>query len=222
MLDTIIHGVDVSYVQGEEVDWAAAKESEYVDFVFSRASYGANPANDDGTSFAYDHDRCKAVGLPFGAYHFWIATDDAGAQATTFLAAVDGRQGTLRPMIDVEEESLTGGGANMSLNEKISRLADFLARIRTAFGCTPIIYTNADTWDYSFSGSADFSGHPLWVASYGTPPGKPIMPQGWRDWTLHQYTGHGQIPGIGLGSNPIDCSILRPGLDFSALRQKSS
>jgi GH25 family lysozyme M1 (1,4-beta-N-acetylmuramidase) len=129
----VIYGVDVSYSQGLP-DWNAAVASGKVQFAFNRACYGTNPADDDGESFVHNHDALKALGVPVGAYQFYLFGQDGAAQAQHFLEAADGRWGTLFPVVDVEEES-ADHGAGGSLELRVANLAAYSAAIEKGLGC---------------------------------------------------------------------------------------
>lgn len=199
----MITGCDISYAQAR-VDYNQLHQSGKVAFLYHRVSYGTNPNDDDGVLFTTAHDQCKKLGIPFGCYMFWIAGQDGAQQAEHFLNAANGRYGNLAVMVDVEEGSgAVGWGLTGQAN--INNLAKTLQVIRQHCG-QPIIYTNADTWNSYFGGTDAFSGHRLWVASYGVPAGQPIMPNGWRNWAVHQYTSGAQLPGI---SGFVDLDVAR-------------
>ena len=198
----MIPGVDVSYVQ-RYPSWAAARGTGKVQFVYARATYGSNPADDDGPIFAFNHDQCKQRSIPFAPYTFWIAAQDPKTQADHFLSAIDGREGDAILMVDVEEGSGVEGWG--SIQHNIEVLGQYLDIITKAI-CQPLIYTNADTWNTFFGGTDAFSGHKLFVASYGTTPGNPVLPNGFTDWTIHQYTSGGIVPGI---PGFVDLDVLR-------------
>ena len=42
--------------------------------------------------------------------------------------------------------------------------------------------------------SSEWAQYDLWVASYGS--GNAVLPAGWTDWKIWQYTGNGHAPGI--------------------------
>lgn len=187
----MIYGIDISFAQGNP-DWDLAVKSPLVKFVFSRVCFGDNPVDDDGSIFNRNHDECKRLGIPFGAYCFFLSSEDPVAEAQHFLAQANGRYGQLRPMVDVEEQSGSAG----SVTENITRLAAFNSEIRRQLGCDPIIYTNADTWATRFAGSDAFAGHTLWVANYPREPGHFALPDGWRSAQMHQFSNAGVIPGF--------------------------
>ena len=199
----MIYGCDRSYAN-LPADWAAVKASGKIHFVYSRCCYGTNAADDDGQSFILDHDGCKANGIPFGAYFFWLMGQDGIAQADHFLSVASGRYGQLLPFVDVEEGSgVLGWGS--SVEERIANLSATLDQIQKHLA-EPMIYTNYDTWMTYFQGSDAFSGHRLFIANYPATPGQPSMPTGWDTWTLHQYSSApSDIPGI-TGNIDLDCT----------------
>ena len=195
----MIYGIDVSYAQGD-ISWPRVAKSDRVRFAYARACYGSDPAYDDGPVFIANHDGAKAADIPFGAYIFFLLGQDPVAQAKHFLAVIDGYEGTLRPMVDLEEDS----GSTGSASGNIAALASFNTHVKQKSGVDPIIYTNADTWDTMFGGTDAFSGHSLWVASFDLPAGQPVMPQGWSTWTIHQYSNKGSVQGI---SGDVDLDV---------------
>jgi lysozyme len=181
-------GIDVSWAQAG-IDWDKVKATGLVDFVYSRASNGIYSANDD-PNFRENHNRCKALAIPFGAFHFFHFDQDPSAQATHFLSRINGYTGELCPMVDVEEQSGTSA-------DNIGQLAIFAAKVDAAVGCRSIIYTNADTWNSRLNGTNAFAAHKLWVADWTYNPNRePVIPRGFADWTVFQWTNTGSINGI--------------------------
>ena len=120
------------------------------------------------------------------------------------LQAASGRYGTLLPVVDVEEESVAAGtGGNTA--DRIANLAAYSAAIEAGLGCKPIIYTNADTWATYFGDTDGFSGHVLWVASWGE-PGEYAMPGGFKAAQVQQYADDGSLPGFN-GAVDLDCLL---------------
>ncbi len=207
----MLHGIDVSYAQGNP-NWDELKATGIVDFAVARASYGTDPADDDGPIFQRNHDECKRVGIPFGAYHFFLFDQDGAAQADHFLEQINGRYGQIRPTIDIEEGSAVNGNGG-SLEDRIANVVKFNGRIQSVLKCQPIIYTNADTWATYFNGTDAFCGHTLWIASYGRQPGSPVLPSGFTTWAMHQYTSGLTLTGI---DGFVDADVLN-GNDLSAV-----
>jgi len=206
---TSLAGIDVSYAQGV-IDWDAVKSSSLASFVYARASYGSNPADDDGNIFRRNHDECKRLGIWFGAYHFFLFGQSGLTQANHFLQQINGRYGTVRAMVDVEE----GSGTGDSQAQMIANLSQFVAEAERTLGAPMIIYTNADTWNNKLGGSNAFRGHQLWVCNFtGDPSIAPAMPLGFDDWTLYQYADNGTIPVLdGPKSRAVDLDVLRGGI----------
>ena len=65
-------------------------------------------------------------------------------------------------------------------------------------------------WNSCTGNSTAFSGHPLWLASYGV--SDPALPSGWNNLTFWQYTSNGTISGIKGGT---DLDYLGPVLQVS-------
>jgi lysozyme len=208
----MILGIDTSFANyrpsGEvtDIDWEVAIGSKQFSFVYARVGQGSNPANLDGELFNTSHDQCKKAGMPFGCYYFFVASQDGNAQAATMLQAADGRYGTLRPMIDVEEASFQGAAA-IPTALRILNLANLRLAIAKAYNIPPtsvIIYTNSDTWA-NYMGSTDaFMGSQLWIANpTGDPTHIPSPIQGFNKFTLYQYSWTGQFPGM-MGDVDMD------------------
>lgn len=144
--------------------------------------------------YVHNHDGARDQKIPFGAYMFFLFGQDPIAQAKHFLECIDGRQGTLRPFVDVEE----GSGSTGSVQGNIEALAAFNAQIKTAFGKQPMIYTNADTWNTTMGGTDAFAGHDFILADFSSPQGKPYTPQGVKSVVVHQYSETGVLPGVSV------------------------
>jgi len=204
----MIYGVDTSYANGT-CNWDQAAKDERVRWVYSRACYGSNPADDDGATLIAAHDGCKRNGIPFSAYMFWLAWQPGVDQAANFLDAANGVFGSNSPIVDVEEGSgLYGWGA--SLEARIANLAACLNAIQAKLG-QPIIYTNRDTWETYFGGTDAFSGHRFISADYSSPAGSPVAIQGVKNIVAQQFSdGSGQLPiqGLSKPDNNVDRDVL--------------
>lgn len=208
----MILGIDTSFANyrpgGEvsDIDWDRAIASKQFSFVYGRVGQGAVAANLDGDLFNASHDACKKAKMPFGCYYFFVASQAGPAQADVMLPAADGRYGTLKPMIDVEEASFQSSGS-LSLLEKINNLAQLRLAIAKAYNIDKtdvLIYTNNDTWT-SYMGSTDaFRGSQLWQAEYHYDPHHVPSPiQGFNKFTIYQYSDRGDIPGM-MGDVDLD------------------
>jgi lysozyme len=188
MSSTRLSGIDVSKWQGE-VNWQAVKQAG-VAFAFVRASYGSSEVD---SRFAANWQGMKNVGLPRGAYHFFVTADDATAQANLFLRGVGSLEdGDLPPVLDVEAQS--GTGAHL-----VGSVQTWLDLVERELGRRPIIYTGPSFWNQNLTGG--FGSYPLWVAEYGVSSPKPV--NGWDGWTFWQYSESGAVEGV-AGNTDLD------------------
>ncbi|MEZ5313524.1 MAG: glycoside hydrolase family 25 protein [Thermoanaerobaculia bacterium] len=192
-------GIDVSHHSGA-IDWDVVAGHEFR-FVYLKATEGIDDADPMFEAFRGALDRIR---VPRGAYHFFVSEDDPDEQARFFLAQAKIGPGELVPVVDVET---IGHGTTGDLSRKLRRI---LERIEEEVGARPMIYTTARFWNAHFEPT--FGSYPLWVAEYGVD--EPELPAGWQEWTLWQYQGDAEIPGIEKGA---DRSRLRPGLELDSL-----
>jgi lysozyme len=189
----MINGIDVSDHQ-KKIDWVAVKGDANCQFVIAQATEGLTITND---TFKRNHDGCEAQGIPFGAYHFFYAKDDGKAQAEFFLNFIDGLEGKLLPMVDVEHDSLAGFHGTPA--DLIKRLKAFDTAVRASLpaGKLPLIYFGLDFWKTYLGGYDGFSGHPAWPAANNSDLTLDMSGTGWSTWTIWQWTSSGRIAGIG-------------------------
>lgn len=174
-------GIDVSKWQGT-VDWKSVQQAD-VAFAFIRATYGTSEVD---ASFDENWQAAKEAGVIRGAYHFFLAAEDAAEQAQFFIRTV-GSLGPddLPPVIDVE----SGSGVSSNFVEDIQT---WLTTVAQGLGRTPIIYTAPSYWNANVTGG--FGNYPLWVAEYGV--STPRAVNGWTDWTFWQYSSTGKVNGV--------------------------
>ncbi|HVY47416.1 MAG TPA: GH25 family lysozyme [Minicystis sp.] len=178
-----VEGVDVSEFQGS-INWSQVKAAGRV-FAFIRVSDGTGHLD---STFAHNWAAAKSAGVIRGAYQFFRASEDGTAQANVLLSHMGTLQaGDLPPVADVE---VSDGVGPSTLN---AQLAKWVARIKSATGKTPIIYTSPGLWP-SLSGSSSFKGETMWVANWG--PSCPGLPSPWTSWKFWQYSDSGHVSGI--------------------------
>ncbi|MCZ7686176.1 MAG: GH25 family lysozyme [Sandaracinaceae bacterium] len=90
------------------------------------------------------------------------------------------------PVVDVEA---TDGQSSATI---VARLGQWLDRVETATGRTPIIYTGYYFWRDNVG--ADFSSYPLWIANYSATC--PDVPDPWTRWEFFQTSSTGRVAGI--------------------------
>jgi len=91
------------------------------------------------------------------------------------------------PTLDLEDEA----AAAVGMDGVVQAVSAWLAVVEAACGRRCILYTGK-YWANSYL-SDDFSGHPLWLASYNP---EPHMPTGWQTWAIWQYSETGTVPGV--------------------------
>lgn len=193
-------GIDVSHYSGA-VDWERVRDAGFA-FAYVKATEGV----DDGDpAFAAHWRRLGELGIPRGAYHFYVTEDDPEEQARFFLATVEPRPGDLVPAVDVET---LGHGTQPGLD---ARLRTFLETIERAIGVRPVVYTSPKFWDAHLTDA--FGEHHLWIADYGVD--EPALPRGWQRWSLWQWSDSHAVPGV---EKDADLSRLHPELTLEALR----
>lgn len=141
-------------------------------------------------------DEAVAQGRPVGVYHYVGGGDggtaaDAAAEADRFLAAVRATGYFNRVMwcIDWEKDDNSAWG-----NE--AYLSIIIDRVQRATGKPVMLYASSGSFPW---GLATQYGCGTWAAQYADsgPTGWDRDP--WKDgsWTaqMHQYTGHGRVPG---------------------------
>lgn len=179
-----IHGIDVSKYQ-ERINWEAVQDMEVEDvrigFAFIKATEGLG--NTDAC-FRRNWEKAGELGLPRGAYHFFLAPKNGADQAENFIKRVELMRGDLPPVLDVEQ---TYGVGPERLRTEVKA---FLDRVETHYGVTPIIYTNVDFYNRYLKDY--FDSYPLWVAHYL----RKDRPRIARSWAFWQYSESGHINGI--------------------------
>ncbi len=179
-------GIDVSLWQ-KDLDWAALQKAG-VNFAFTKATQGSTIVD---PCFAKNWPAIKAAGIVRGAYHFYQGAVDPLKQAAFFVQTAQPEKGDLPLVLDVEN---SGGLAPTALATSI---LSCLQEIERLSGVRPIIYTGPNFWNTSVatpSAPAWTADYLLWIANYTSAP-KPLIPKGWTDWTLWQYTEQGRLNG---------------------------
>lgn len=147
-----VQGIDISTYQTVN-DWNAVAASEK--FVIIKASQGTT--GKDG-KFASHRAGARGTNLKIGYYHYLTFNVDGTAQAQNFLDVVGKIEpDELPPMLDVEDNT---NGANHTPAQNLKVVLDWLAKVKSATGRTPMIYTGLGFW-----GGPNF-GNPPELADY--------------------------------------------------------
>ncbi|WP_264686973.1 glycoside hydrolase family 25 protein [Wolbachia endosymbiont (group B) of Rhopobota naevana] len=128
-------------------------------------------------------ERRKAAeeeGLLWGSYHFGVG-ENRRDQANHFLETVGETKNTI-VVLDIEKNQ---GGKNIEPKQA----EDFVERILEATDHLPLIYGSANFLkDFA---TPILTKCPLWIARWGE---KSVLPKGWNDWILWQYTDGNEGP----------------------------
>lgn len=183
-------GIDLSHWQGD-VNWHAVKGDGY-EFAIIKATEGTTWID---PVFGENVRAAAAAGLETIAYHYFRNEANPVSQATHFYRTVSNALGyEAKYAIDLEDMSY-----KLPVLDLRNRVHSFLDMVRVMTGAKPIIYTGAWWWNdwMVIDGQAPTwaKGHPLWVASYNNI--QPVLPIGWNDWYIWQYSNEGRVQGIG-------------------------
>ncbi len=149
------------------------------------------------TQFTTDCDN-----LPLGDYHY-LTSANSQAQADWYMAHTRSNKINFRRVVDVEVDGLDS-----------ALIRNFVIAVKNGLALPeyPDIYTSAYKW------SLVKEGHKPWlaancrliVAHYGVDA--PLMPTGWTDYLMHQYTDSGDGHLYGCASAEVDLNRARKSL----------
>lgn len=182
-----IHGIDISKYQGD-VDWLTVRRSG-VSFAFIKATEGGDHLDE---KFMENWRGAARGGVPRGAYHFYYFCRTAEEQAKWFIQNVPRDRTALPPVLDIEwnHQSRTCPG-KPAPNHIRNEMTRFIQIITAHYGRRPLIYTTVDF--YADNQIGRVQGADFWLRSVADHPSVTYPRQ---RWTLWQYTGTGNVPGI--------------------------
>ncbi len=184
--------IDVSEHQGN-IDWNKVKNAGIAGAMI-RSGYGVKNPNQIDKQFHNNLAGCKAVGMPYGFYHYSYAMNaaEAESEADFCLEIIAGSNPQFPVAFDMEESRQAALGKSVCADIAIA----FCNKIRAA-GYRPMLYTNLN-WSRNYIDMAkiDAAGIDVWMAQYNTQ----------CDYTGHyamwQYTSKGVVDGI--TANTVD------------------
>ena len=193
-------GIDVSYYQGKDIDWAKVK-SGGISFAFLRCGYSGTKDGKCHPDSTFNGDkkhkgniqRATAAGVDVGAYYFSQARTVKEAQAEAAFAVKQVKESGCKlnlPLV-IDTENYPGGRASSSKLNRTKRTAAVKAFCDyvKAKGYTPMIYAST-SWLNNNLDMKKLSGYRVWVAQYNDT----VTYKGsYRCW---QYTSSGKVPGI--------------------------
>lgn len=190
-------GIDVSHWDGT-INWELVKPN--ISFAILKATEGLTYVDD---KFFFNKTACKSLGIKVGVYHFFRSNLDPIAQANFFYNTVNDK--TIKCwVVDVETDDGNFNNQSIAVN-----LHAFLVHLESLTGFAPVIYTGAWFWNPHIGYQNWTSRYTNWIATYGPAP---IVPIGWDDCDIWQYSSSGQVPGV-----PTKVDMNRTQMDLEIL-----
>lgn len=213
----IFDGIDVSYWNGGNIDWAKVKRAG-VDYAFIRigyTSYGPeNLVTNSDSWFETNYANAKANGVMVGVYYYSaaITSTEAKSEAKYVLKLLNGRDLDLPVVCDAEFPSNSRVSKHYnkwSSSTKRSTLTNislaFLDYIEANSDYSSMFYSyrgivdsNYNPSGYKYNISKIDSKYPFWIAQYSEAISYP------REFEYWQYTSTGKVSGI---SGSTDCNF---------------
>ena len=189
-----IKGVDVSYWQGENIDWNKVK-ADGVKFAILRCGYSLSGVD---STFERNVKECERVGIPWGAYYFSYAESvkEAEKELANCLKILKGKKPSYPIYYDLEDEATTGRQSKATI---LAMSKIFVEGLEKA-GYWAGIYANLN-WFNSRLTDAWYDKKAKWVAQYND---KCTYKKAYGMW---QYTSSGKVNGIS-GKVDMNCCYV--------------
>lgn len=152
-------GIDVSHHQGD-IDWGQVNrmqiDDDSVDFVYIKASEGISFTDD---KLLQNAAGCEENKIDFGLYHFFKPEFSAKKQAIFFSQKCLLVGDTLRPMLDVEQNS------KFTKSRLLDSVYVFINTFNQLVKMKPIIYTY-ESFYRDYFGESYLKHELFWIANY--------------------------------------------------------
>ncbi|WP_353279501.1 glycoside hydrolase family 25 protein [Wolbachia endosymbiont (group B) of Xanthorhoe designata] len=184
MVENVV--IDLSHWK-QDIDFKLAKEDGILG-VMHKATQGLKYVD---PTYEERRKAAEEEGLLWGAYHFGVG-EKGKDQAEHFLEKI-GDASQVLLALDIEE--------NEGNNITPEQAEDFVNQVHEATGRLPLIYGSA--YFLKDFATPTLMKCPLWIARWGE---SPMLPKGWNDWILWQYTDGqtGPEPHSVKGIGPCD------------------
>ena len=202
-------GLDCSGYQ-KNINWNNAKAAG-IDFAFIKITEGTTGHEDGTYNLNARVQSAQSNGVKIGYYPFARPgnVDDPEADANDEVNNVISHiellpKADLPVVLDIESYSTT-----IVWDNKV----DHMNRYITAFisgmesnGLSTIIYSYKSFIDTNTT--PQFGSYPLWLAAYPNNPEVtlPLIPKGWDDWKIWQFTDKGTVDGY---NGNVDLNIMK-------------
>lgn len=160
MNEIIASGIDVSKWQGD-FDMAQAKEEGFT-FAVIKAGGGDSGLYQD-KQFEQNYKKCKALGMPVGAYFFSkaLSVEQARKEADTFAGYLAGKQFELPVYMDVEHRAMLDLG-----KRKLTDIIHAFCQRMEELGFYAGIYSSL-SYFRSYMIDEELQRYAHWVACWG-------------------------------------------------------
>ena len=203
-----ILGLDCSRYQ-QNITWNLVKEAG-VQFAFVKVTEGTAGHEDTLYNLRGRILDAQQNGIKVGYYHFARPgdvsnpEDDANAEAQNVLGHIGYLPVANLPLVlDIEAYASTIVWDNKV--DHMNRFIKTFIQTLSEHNISVIIYSYKSFMD--INATPQFGSYPLWIAAYINNPevNLPVLPNGWSEWKIWQFTGQGQINGY---SGNIDLDIM--------------
>lgn len=180
--DDAFDGIDISEHQGR-IHWEIM-DSKHRSPKFIYARVMGKQAKID-PEYHNIVNAAHSKNIPVGSYIFFSHDLSVNEQYQLILQHLDSERQDLRPMIDVERESISRS-STLHLTDSVLAFASLLHK---KYGVKPLIYSNQNFYETYLSPQLD--SFPLWIANYSRKPTmKNVRPIIW------QYSEKGRVHGF--------------------------
>lgn len=186
-----IMGVDVSHWQGNRIDWKKCA-SAGAKFAIIKITEGNSYFD---SYFARNWEEAQAAGLKVGAYHM-VSFDVSPESQVAWLMSNLSKFSTGHFPVALDCELGGSGNKVATVWKMASELQDVM------------IYTAMNWWNTNIkplTSGKNWNKFPLWVANY-TSASAPVIPDGWDDWSIWQYSQNGDAQMYGV--NQFDAKYI--------------
>lgn len=186
----LFHGIDISFWQGDSVNFETVKTDPKAQYVILRAGFGKYLKQTDPTFYA-NYDRAKAAGIPVGAYWYSYAKtpEEARIEANVCAQVLGNRTFDYPIAFDIEEKDV------LALDTAtISSIVDAFCSEMEKKGYFSQIYCSSSYLTHKMT-QAVKSRYDVWVAHYNV-----IAPTYTGAYGMWQY-GTGKVAGF---KDPVD------------------
>lgn len=206
----VAKGIDISYAQGDNIDWKGLKCSG-IDFVFIRAGYrdAGNGSLHTDAKFEQNVKGAENAGMMIGLYFYSqaISSREAAEEANYISKLAKGKRITLPLVMDYEfynggrlAKAVSNGGIRRS---ELSRFANEFCRQIEANDYEAMVYANLDFLNNYIGSTGLRANTNVWLAQYN----RTATYRG--NYNVWQFTDRGRLDGINKNVD-LDFMYLNP------------